>query len=301
MSWVSPGIRYFSAMSSTCLLDVLPQLRASPACARRRSWRRAARSPLRAGTWRRSPAARCPAGRCTQSGAVAVRQRELEFVGALRQPVGDDRFHAALAEGAARCLLAKHASAARSPGVARSVMFFCALSITASRSCSCCRWSVVFLVVVFIDSPRFCVTASSRWLHGLLQLRPAGRPASRPCRSRRALSSAQPLLAPPDRPTRRRAGAAAATRMATTPAAIDQAEDEQAGFPIMRRASQRRFRRSARCERRANGRAIVAGMRSRRQRRALTAFGSDPLHRAPWRCATSSSSPTSGCGWSPSR
>ena len=41
-------------------------------------------------------------------------------------------------------------------------MFFCALSITASRACSCCRCSVVCLVVVFIDSPRFCVTASSR-------------------------------------------------------------------------------------------------------------------------------------------
>ena len=30
---------------------------------------------------------------------------------------------------------------------------------------------MVFLVEVFIDSPRFCVTASSRVLHGLLQLR----------------------------------------------------------------------------------------------------------------------------------
>ena len=38
----------------------------------------------------------------------AVRQRELEFVGALRQPVLDDRLHARLAEGAARLLVGEH-------------------------------------------------------------------------------------------------------------------------------------------------------------------------------------------------
>ena len=38
-----------------------------------------------------------------------IRQRELEFVGALRQPVLDDHFHAALAEGAALLLVGQHA------------------------------------------------------------------------------------------------------------------------------------------------------------------------------------------------
>ena len=37
-----------------------------------------------------------------------VLQRELEFVGSLRQPVGDDRLHSPLAEGAARLLVGEH-------------------------------------------------------------------------------------------------------------------------------------------------------------------------------------------------
>ena len=40
--------------------------------------------------------------------ARIIRQRELEFIGALRQPVGDDRFHAALAEGAAALLVVEN-------------------------------------------------------------------------------------------------------------------------------------------------------------------------------------------------
>ena len=38
-----------------------------------------------------------------------VRERELEFVGAFREPVLDDHFHAALAEGAALLLVGEHA------------------------------------------------------------------------------------------------------------------------------------------------------------------------------------------------
>ena len=45
----------------------------------------------------------------------AVRERELEFVGAFREPVLDDHFHAALAEGAALLLVGEHARAATSP------------------------------------------------------------------------------------------------------------------------------------------------------------------------------------------
>ena len=41
-------------------------------------------------------------------------------------------------------------------------MFFCALSITASRACNCCRCSAVCLVEFCIDSPRRAVTASRR-------------------------------------------------------------------------------------------------------------------------------------------
>ncbi len=45
-------------------------------------------------------------------GPLAVRERVLERVGVLGQPVGHDRFHAALAEGAARLLVGEHVFAA---------------------------------------------------------------------------------------------------------------------------------------------------------------------------------------------
>ena len=77
--------------------------------------------------------------------------------------------------------------------VARSVIFFCALSITASRACNCCKWSVVFLVEVFIDSPRFCVTASSRVFTVCCNCE-CEFCSQLPMASSRALSSAQPLL-----------------------------------------------------------------------------------------------------------
>src|ERR1051326_8377439 len=43
-------------------------------------------------------------------------------------------------------------------------MFFCALSMTASRSLSFCRFSVVLSVLCCGDSPSRCVTESSRSL-----------------------------------------------------------------------------------------------------------------------------------------
>ena len=142
-----------------------------------------------------------------------VRQRELEFVGALRQavlrrwlPCGPGRRRRGAACCRARC-------AATSPVEARSVMFFCAQSMTASRACSCCRCSVVCLV------------------GGLQRLAEVLRHARRAARSRSAATACasccsqlpmriEPRVELEQRAARRpdrlpaRAGAAAATMMA---------------------------------------------------------------------------------------
>src|SRR5262249_44157606 len=92
-----------------------------------------------------------------------VRERELEFVAVLRQPILHDEPNAPLAEGAALLLVASTLCSEVTCD-AKSVMFRCALSMTASRSLSLCRLSTVCWRVVVIDWLRLCVTESSRSL-----------------------------------------------------------------------------------------------------------------------------------------
>jgi hypothetical protein len=61
------------------------------------------------------------------------------------------------------CLLAR-TPCSEVTSLASAVMFFCALSITASRSCSFCKLSAVCWVVFCNESPSRCETESSRSL-----------------------------------------------------------------------------------------------------------------------------------------
>ena len=146
MSCVSPGIRYLLGDVGDVLADVGAHARDGVLAllVGRRAAQRRHRFERKLGVDHQRP------GVGHEDRAVrplAVRERVLEFIGALRQHVGDDRLQLALAERAARLLVRQHVLQ-RVTWAASSVMFFCALSITASRACSCCKWSVVFLVVV---------------------------------------------------------------------------------------------------------------------------------------------------------
>ena len=79
-----------------------------------------------------------------------VRQRVLEFEACLRQPVLDDDFHAAWPNAPRACLLLS-TLCSDVTCEARSVMFFCALSITTRRSLSFCRLSTVCWRVAVIE------------------------------------------------------------------------------------------------------------------------------------------------------
>ena len=133
MSWVSPGIRYFSAMSPTCLAMSVPHAGGRElalvvglglAKGGHRFERKFGVDDQRAPVGqeaRRSPAAHCWRG-CT-----GIRS-------ALRQAVLRRSFPCAPWPKAPRdCLLASTFCRIVTC-VARSVMFFCAVSITASRS-----------------------------------------------------------------------------------------------------------------------------------------------------------------------
>ena len=106
-SCVSPLIRYFPEMSSICLPRFCRSCRV--ACSRSSSVL-AFSSAVVASSGNLASMIEMPVVRHVDAAIRPriVRQRELEFIGALRQPVGDDGFHAALAEGAAALLVVEH-------------------------------------------------------------------------------------------------------------------------------------------------------------------------------------------------
>ena len=108
MSCVSPGIRYFSAMSATCLLTSVRRR-----CRRRFSLVVGLGVAIGGHAFERKfrvDHQRALVGQ--EHAAVGTRlvgQRVLEGIGAFRQAVLDDRLHPPLAEGAARLLVGEHA------------------------------------------------------------------------------------------------------------------------------------------------------------------------------------------------
>ena len=199
-----------------CLADVLAQPLRRPACAHRRSRRSRERGDgfeRKLGVDHQRPLVR------QEHHAVrprAVRQRVLELVAALRQPVL--RRSPPCAPGRRRRAPACWRARSRSEVTCeeRSVRFFCALSITASRSCRLCE-ALDGLLAWWrrIDWPSRWVTASSRSSTARGRARPAGRPAlspiawSRPAvsacrrdRARRIWRVGPAASAPPDRAQR---------------------------------------------------------------------------------------------------
>ena len=183
-------------------------------------------------------------------------------------------------------------------------MFFCAWSITASRSLSFCRLSVVCLVAVCIEVPRCCGDGVEPLVHRALQLRlRLGQQLAHRLDPRAELDDA--LVGELRRGgvlggELRRGGSATGVRGRPTKTARpgdgeadDQAEgDKEGGF------HERVLRDSLGRERRA------AGFSTGTNREHIDRCEVQPLNRGPrcaWRCGTFSFCRTSGCGWFPSR
>ena len=161
--WTSPGIRYFSAMSLTCLPTSAAHPRHAPLASRRR-WRpRAAPRNASSGNLESITMQRLAAGNADDAiGPVAVGERELEIVKRGRQAVARRSLPSAPGRRRRAPACWTGSAAATRPGPDRAEMFFCASSITVSRAWMPPIVSAVLVALSVRFSPSRLSSASSR-------------------------------------------------------------------------------------------------------------------------------------------
>ncbi len=228
-SWVSPGIRYLLAMSLTWRVT---SWRSRWAARRRCSSVRASRCAVTAssGNFASTTNGGCSGRKITQSGRVLLESVNWNAKLPLGNPSCTIASMRAWPKAPRTCLL-ERTSRSEVTWEESSVRFFCALSMSARRSCRCCRRSTVCLVVASMDWPMRPDTASSRSLtmrarsdwraarpSPMAWTRPTVSTCTRAMSARRASRSSARSAASPA--SRERARALRATTMTNTSSAM---------------------------------------------------------------------------------